>query len=312
MGGWNPMGYIFNLQRFSLHDGPGIRTTVFLKGCPLRCGWCANPESMRPLPEIITREAKCIGCGRCLSACPQGAIVLQEGRRAIHWEQCDQCRRCAEVCPSGAIEVMGRPVGVAEVLEEVLRDRRFYQRNGGGLTVSGGEPLFQGELARDLLAQARQQGLHTALDTSGYADWGVLERVLEHADLVLYDLKQMDDERHRQGTGVSNRRILENLEQVAYRYHAGNGSTRIWVRCPVIPGFNDSEENFRAMAHFVQSLGEAVERVSLLPYHRFGELKYAAIGKAYPYEGQPMLSEERLEELRGLLESYQLTVTLKK
>lgn len=314
------MGYVFNIQRFSIHDGPGIRTTVFLKGCPLRCSWCANPESIRPLPEIITRDLKCIGCGRCLQACFQGAIELQEeGRRTMQWEQCDQCLRCAEACPSGAIDVMGRQTSVAEVIEEVLRDRRFYQRNGGGLTVSGGEPLFQWEFARDLLAEARRQGLHTTLDTSGYTDWDTLERVLEHADLVLYDLKQMDDERHRQGTGVSNRRILENLEKVARRYHAAEGSisssgqrSRIWIRCPVIPGFNDSEEHLEALAQFVRPLGEAVERVSLLPYHRFGELKYSAGGKAYPYEGQPMLPDERIEELKALLESYRLTVTLKK
>lgn len=300
------MGYMFNLQRFSIHDGPGIRTTVFLKGCPLRCGWCSNPESIRPLPEIITRDLKCIGCGKCLQTCHQGAIeLLEEGKRAIRWERCDQCLLCAEACPSGAIDVMGKWVNVSEVLEEVLRDSRFYRRNGGGLTVSGGEPLFQWEFARDLLAEARRQGLHTTLDTSGYADGEALDEVLEHADLVLYDLKQMDDEQHRLATGVSNRRILENFEKAAKR-------SRIWVRCPVIPGFNDSEEHFEAMARFVRGMGDAVERVSLLPYHRFGELKYAAGGKLYPFEGRPMLSDERLEELKGLLESHQLTVTLKK
>lgn len=173
------------------------------------------------------------------------------------------------------------------------------------MTVSGGEPLFQWEFTRDLLAEARRQGLHTTLDTSGYADGEVLDEVLEHADLVLYDLKQMDDEQHRLATGVSNRRILENFEKAAKR-------SRIWVRCPVIPGFNDSEEHFEAMARFVRGMGDAVEQVSLLPYHRFGELKYAAGGKTYPYEGRPMLSDERLDELKGVLESYQLTVTMKK
>ena len=181
-------GYVFNIQRFSIHDGPGIRTTVFLKGCPLGCSWCANPESLRLLPEIITRDIKCIKCGKCIKTCPQCAIAAEDHvQRTIHWEKCDQCLQCAEACPAGAIEVMGKYLSVDEVIEEVLRDLHFYTDNSGGMTLSGGEPLSQWQFALDLLREAKQKGLHTVLDTSGYTDWEILEKILEYTDLVLYE-----------------------------------------------------------------------------------------------------------------------------
>jgi len=300
-------GYVFNIQRFSIHDGPGIRTTVFLKGCPLRCSWCANPESLRLLPEIITRDIKCIKCGKCIKTCPQCAIAAEDHvQRTIHWEKCDQCLQCAEACPAGAIEVMGKYLSVDEVIEEVLRDLHFYTDNSGGMTLSGGEPLSQWQFALDLLREAKQKGLHTVLDTSGYTDWEILEKILEYTDLVLYDIKHMDDELHQREVKVSNRPILANLEKAASR-----SKTRIWVRCPVIPDFNDTDEHFRQMASFILGLGKAVDKVSLLPYHRFGELKYSAGGKKYPYEGKPQIPDEKIEYLKQLLESYQLVVTLK-
>jgi pyruvate formate lyase activating enzyme len=300
-------GYVFNIQRFSIHDGPGIRTTVFLKGCPLRCGWCSNPESLRSFPEIITRDIKCIKCGRCIKACPQEAIVAQDHvQRVIQWEQCDQCLQCAEDCPAGAIDIMGNYVSVEEVIEEVLRDIHFYTENSGGMTLSGGEPLFQWQFALDLLREAKQKGLHTVLDTSGYTDWEILEKILEYTDLVLYDIKHMDDELHQRDVKVSNHQILDNLEKIA-----SQSKTRIWIRCPVIPDFNDTEENFGEMAGFILGLGKKVEKVSLLPYHRFGELKYSAGGKKYPYEGKAQLPDEKIAYLKECLESYQLVVTLK-
>lgn len=300
-------GVIFNIQRFSINDGPGIRTTVFLKGCPLRCGWCSNPESLRLTPEIITRDFKCIGCGECAKVCPQNAIVCQGNERVIQWEKCDQCLQCAETCPAGAIEVAGKYVSVDEVIEEVLRDNRFYREESGGMTLSGGEALFQGLFTLNLLRDAKQRGLHTILDTSGYSNWEIFEKCVQYTDLVLYDIKHVKNEMHQRATKVTNDIILENLRKLARRK-----DVRIWIRCPVIPNFNDTEENFREMAKIIQGLGTIVEKVSLLPYHRFGELKYAAGGKKYPYEGETEIPDEKIDFLKQILESYELNVTLKK
>ncbi|MEE9400999.1 MAG: glycyl-radical enzyme activating protein, partial [Dehalococcoidia bacterium] len=204
-------GVVFNIQRFSIHDGPGIRTTIFLKGCSLHCEWCSNPESIRLSPEIIARDIKCIRCGKCVDACSQQANTVIENTRIIHWEKCNYCMKCAEVCPSGAIESVGRHMTVVEVLDIVGRDASYYRRTGGGMTISGGEPLLQWQFALKLLQEAKKRGFHTTLDTSGYADWEVLDKLLNHTDLVLYDVKHMDSAIHREATGVPNERILDNL-----------------------------------------------------------------------------------------------------
>jgi len=197
-------GLIFNIQRFSIHDGPGIRTTVFLKGCPLTCKWCSNPESQKSYPEILTVDRKCIRCGRCAESCSQEAITLDESGRRLDWQKCNLCMECAANCPSGAIEAVGRYLTVDEVVAEVEKDRLFYQNSGGGVTVSGGEPLLQWEFALNLLKECKVRNLHTALDTSGCAPWDVMERVIEHVDLVLYDIKDMHSAKHKAITGVAN------------------------------------------------------------------------------------------------------------
>jgi pyruvate formate lyase activating enzyme len=296
-------GVVFNIQRFSIHDGPGIRTTVFLKGCPLRCGWCSNPESLSPSPEIITRDAKCIRCGKCVEACPEQAIAIVEDTRVIRWEECSYCIECAEACPSGAIEAAGRTMTVAEVLDTVERDAGFYRRTGGGMTLSGGEPLVQSQFALKLLKEAKRRGLHTALDTTGHADWEILDEILNFTDLVLYDVKHANTARHREATGVPNERILDNLRKTVAK-----AGPRVWVRHPVIPRFSDSEEALEELCELVLTLKPSVEKISLLPWHKFGELKYAAMGKVYPWKGIPTISDERIGEFKKLVESHGIEV----
>ena len=296
-------GVVFNIQRFSIHDGPGIRTTVFLKGCPLRCGWCSNSESLSPYPEIVTRDVKCIRCGKCVEACSQQAITVVEDTRIIQWEKCNYCMECAEVCPSGAIEAMGRTMTVAEVMDTVGRDASFYRRSGGGMTLSGGEPLVQWQFALELLQEAKRRGLHTALDTTGHTDWEVLDEILNFTDLVLYDVKHPNSARHQEATGVPNERILDNLRKTLAKR-----GPRVWVRHPVIPRFSHSEEELEELCKLVLALKPPAEKISLLAYHKFGESKYAAMGKVYPWKGIPMISDERIGELKKLVESHGIEV----
>jgi len=270
------MGLVFDIQRFSLHGGPGIRTTVFLKGCPLSCAWCHNPEGISPRPEVLFTEGRCLRCGACALACPEtdgvgDAAAAGRGGAAVPGAaaRCRRCGACVEACPGGARRVAGRELTAAEVVSEVARDRVFYEESGGGATFSGGEPLLQFDFLVELLDGCRAEGIHTALDTCGHAP---RERVLAaaaRADLVLYDLKSADPERHRAATGVDNAAILENLRALA-----GAGVT-VWLRVPVIPGFNDSAEDARATAGLAASLG-SVRRVSLLPYHALGRHKAGA------------------------------------
>ena len=301
------MGIVFNIQRFSINDGPGIRTTVFLKGCPFRCPWCQNPESIRFLPEIIIRDIKCIRCGKCVDVCPEQAISIRKEGRDIDWKKCNYCLKCAGVCPSKSIEVIGEYKSVKDVIEEVMKDSSFYRKTGGGLTISGGEPLVQWQFTLALFQKAKQKGLPTALDTTGDANWEVLDEVLNYTDLALYDVKHMDSTKHREFTGVPNERILENLEKTAKKT-----GLKIWIRQPIISNFNDSEEDLKELCRFVLTLGTAVEKVSLLPYHKFAELKYTATGKVYPYHDAPLLSDERIEELGRLVASRGLKVDVGK
>ena len=296
-------GVVFNIQRFSIHDGPGIRTTVFLKGCPLSCGWCSNPESIRLSPEIITRDIKCIRCGKCVVVCPQQTIIVVDNTRTIQWEKCNYCMKCADVCPSGAIKAVGKRMNVADVMDVVARDASYYRRTGGGMTLSGGEPLVQWQFALKLLQEAKKSGLHTTLDTSGCADWEVLDKVLNYTDLVLYDVKHLDSAKHQEATGVPNERILDNLRKTLKK-----ARPKVWLRHPVIPHFNDSEEDLKQLCNFILTLNPSVEKMSLLPYHKFGELKYAATGKAYPWKDIPMISDEQIQKFKKLIESYGIKV----
>lgn len=245
-------GMVFNLQRFSLQDGPGLRSTVFLKGCPLACAWCHNPESRAPAPQILRQEARCMACGRCEDGtAPTLADVA--------------------ACPTGALQVAGRAWTVEELTEVLLRDRIFFDESGGGVTFSGGEPLAQPGFLCEALERLREEGVSTALDTCGHAPWEDLQAAAVRADLVLYDLKLMDEDRHRRATGVSNRTILDNLRALAAVHN------RIWIRVPVVPGINDDAANLDATADFLAPLA-GVRQVDLLPYHPTGEAKYGRVG----------------------------------
>lgn len=259
-------GLVFNIQRFSIHDGPGIRTTVFFKGCPLRCFWCQNPESQSYRPEILLDRRKCTRCGACSALCPSGAVRLEEGRAAFDRRLCQGCGRCAAACPNEARSLSGRSMTVDEVMREVLKDRKFYENSGGGVTLSGGEPLAQPDFAQDLFRACKAADLHTTLDTCGQAPWPDVEKVLACTDLVLLDIKHLDPARHREATGQDNRLILQNAKRIS-------ATQPVRIRVPLIPGFNDSPGAVGEIGAFAaEALG--CRDVDLLPYNRMGEVKF--------------------------------------
>ncbi len=268
-------GRIFDIKRFAIHDGPGIRTTVFLKGCSLSCAWCHNPESHSPAPEVLYWEDRCTGCGTCVAACPQGVIRLVGGRPLTDRAGCTGCGTCVAACPWGARQLVGEMMTVEEVMQRLEKDRLFYDESGGGITLSGGEPLDQPAFCRALLSRCREVEIHTALDTCGQASEETLLSVAALADLILYDLKLMDPERHRSYTGASNERILSNLRRL------DRLNKRVWLRIPLIPGINDDAKTLREMAGFVAEL-RSVERVQVLPYHRAGLKKYERLERPAP------------------------------
>ncbi len=285
-------GSIFNIQRFCVHDGPGIRTTVFMKGCPLRCQWCANPESQQPGPILITRDVKCVSCGKCVEVCPTGAISFdQNKRRIIDWELCNQCLKCAEVCLYGSLGGCGKTIGAEELVAELLKDEPFFKRSGGGVTISGGEPLVQPEFVLGLVEALRAKDIHVALDTSGYAPAEVFARLADNVDLVLFDIKHLNDQKHRQFTGVGNQKILANASYAA-------GHVRTWFRMPVIPGFNDSPEYVRQVAALCSDL--KVEKISLLPYHEGGKTKFQQIGRTYLLPDVLPPADEHIQLLQNI------------
>ena len=349
-----------------------MRTTVFVKGCPLRCGWCSNPESQDFGFEIMTRDILCIGCGRCVAVCPQQAISIEslssnktvfsiketscqmrgsdfqdedaEGSiediddsktvfrlkqsscqipsggvnepeeeditdkvdkiniekdfvRIIDRSKCDQCLKCVEACPAKAIIVAGEEKTVREVMNVVIRDRSFYRRSKGGMTICGGEPLSQWEFSLDLLKDAKKKGIHTALDTTGFAKWKVFEKLLEYSDLVLYDVKHTNSEKHKKATGVPNELILENLSKAVKK-------TTVWIRRVIIPGVNDSDEEAKALAVLAASLDPKPAKISLLPYHKFGAGKYESLGREYGYADVQSLTDERVQEIKSIIETF--------
>jgi pyruvate formate lyase activating enzyme len=299
-------GLVFNIQRYAIHDGSGVRTLVFMKGCPLRCRWCSNPEGQEGHPELGFMASRCVGTeicrARCVAACPEKSITLSpEGKAAVDRGACAPCPECSEACYYGALELIGREMTVAEVLLEVEKDRPFYRRSGGGVTVGGGEPLMQAEFVTQLLEACQARHLHTAVETTGFGSRRHLEAMLEHVDLVYFDVKHMDPARHEELTGVPNRPILENIRAVL----SADRPCEVIVRITTIPGINDSEENISASARFTAELG--CEKIELVPYHQLGVGKYAQYGMEYPLGNVESPTRERMEKLRRLVEGFGLT-----
>ena len=284
-------GVVFDIQRYSIHDGPGIRTTVFLKGCPLTCYWCQNPESQSMEPEILFAKNNCTGCGRCVTACAAGANTVSGSCAEVDRQRCKGSGRCAEVCPNDARRIAGKIMTVSEVMREVLKDTKIYEVSKGGVTLSGGEATFQPDFALALLRECKSAGLHTTLETCGYTSWEVLQRLLQYIDFVLLDIKHMDAASHKRGTGQTNDIILANAKRIA-------SCKQMKVRVPLIPGFNDSQQAIREIALFVDSLPNPVE-IDLLAYNNLGEGKYARLDKKGL--NAQVQSSEQVEALRGVV-----------
>ena len=282
-------GLIFNIQRFSIHDGPGIRTVVFFKGCPLNCRWCSNPESRSNTVELVYDQKKCIGCLTCKSACGYDAILsAPDNKIKIDKEKCTTCLACVDVCPKHALYTEGRFYTVEELMTEVMKDQVFYEGSGGGVTLSGGEPLAQGEFAIALLKALKSAGIHTVVETSGYVDADVFKMAVEFIDLLYFDVKHYDDEKHREKTDVGNQLILQNLK------YASTIKKDIAARIPMIPGYNDSLDDSEKYADLLAEYG--ISTVHLLPFHQYGSGKYDLLGLNYEYRNVPNTREEALQD----------------
>ena len=304
-------GVVTNIQRFSIHDGPGIRTTVFLKGCNLRCFWCHNPETWSPRPELQTFPAKCIGCGACLSACPQGAHVMVDGAKVYDREKCVACGQCAETCYAEALVLTGKTLTVDDVLAEVLADRAFYATSGGGVTLSGGEPALQLDFSYAILARCKAEGVHTAIETDANYAWERLEKLLEVTDFVMTDIKHMDSAKHRDVTGVPNERILDNHRRLMAT------DKPVVFRTPVVPTVNATPEEIGAIAAYVRDLAALraqsgrpapPPRLELLPFHRLAGDKYRSLGLEYKAKDLPTPTKEEMAAFVALAEGYGIAV----
>ncbi|MBN2239521.1 MAG: glycyl-radical enzyme activating protein [Dehalococcoidales bacterium] len=298
-----PTGMVFNIQRYSIEDGPGIRTTVFLKGCPLQCLWCSNPESQSAVPELAHLDSLCTGCNDCIKVCPENAVSIIPNKEKfsirIDRDRCTGCGKCEEACLVGALKFYGQEMSVDDVYNVVMKDKSYYDRSDGGVTIGGGEPLMQADFAAALLHKLHETGIHTAVDTCGLFSTSDLDKVLDDVDLFLFDLKVMDREKHKQFTGQYNDIILRNLQVLVKKGALVN------IRIPLIPGKNDSADNLDAIARFIFELDNTLH-VDLLPYHRFGMGKYEMLDMEYQLKDTEYLSEEQLKNAVDVFERYGL------
>jgi len=293
---------IFDFKKYAIDDGPGIRTTIFLKGCPLRCWWCHNPEGQVLQRELMFRKTRCNGCGECEEGCPKKVISGTASQISFQRKYCELCGECSQRCPTEALTIVGKEISLDEVVKEVDKDLIFYDESDGGVTFSGGEPLLQLDFLNALLEECKNRNIRTALDTSGYATPKAIDKISDKVDLFLYDIKMMDDAEHRKYTGVSNKLILENFKKLAEK------GSNILVRMAVIPGINDSEDNITETAEFILTYG--VKNLSLLPYHRAGIEKYKNLGRIYKLKKTEAPSDARLNSIKEKLETFGLKVRI--
>lgn len=289
-------GTIFNIQKFSTNDGPGVRTTVFLKGCPLKCKWCANPESQSAAVQILYDRSRCAMCSLCVHACPQKAVSLGRSGISIDRGQCAGCLKCVRGCQTGALSYEGESKTVQEVVDVCLQDKDFYETSGGGVTISGGEGMSQPEFLEELLIALKRHGIHLAIETTGYAEPDIFQGLASMFDLLLFDIKHYDGKRHYEGTGVGNALIIENLKWAISR------GMEVLPRIPVIPGFNASLEDAAGIASLLKDIGAF--KVQLLPFHQFGENKYHKLCRDYAYENVKALHEDDLADYQQVFLEY--------
>jgi pyruvate formate lyase activating enzyme len=297
------LGLISRIQKYSLKDGPGIRTTVFLKGCSMHCSWCSNPELIRPAPEILSNRAICIQCGGCFEVCPEGAIQLIDGDYLIEASSCNECGLCVEKCPVCARELIGRWIPVDQLFLELMKDQVFYATSGGGVTFSGGEPALHPKFVKRVAQKLQENRIHVALDTSGNVPWECYHTLFGHIDLILFDFKFMDEEKHQKYTGVSNKLILSNANKIS-----ALGVPMI-ARLIILPGLNDTATEIERKILFLQQL-ESVIQIDILPYHKLGLGKYPMLGKEYPLEDLEPPNREGLEKLKSIFQlgGFQVTI----
>jgi pyruvate formate lyase activating enzyme len=296
----NTKGVVFNIQRYSIQDGPGIRTTVFLKGCPLHCAWCSNPESQNFGPELVHRDSQCNQCGRCLETCPEKAITLKDKSIVVDRKLCTNCGKCAEVCLPGALKMFGQTMTAMEVFEQIRKDAEFYRDSGGGVTVSGGEPLSQPDFTAALFELCLDKGIETCIETTGCYSAAALDKVLPFTSLVLFDVKLSQPEAHKKWTGRTNEEILRNLER------ALASGVPVIIRIPLIPGINDTEEELKKTAALAVKYLKKSKMVHILPYHRFGMGKYQSLDREYTLSDLVTQKDPEIEKIKQLFESYGL------
>ena len=293
-------GIVLNIQRFSTDDGPGIRTTVFLMGCDLHCHWCQNPETWSLTPQLVWYQDRCIGARHCLSVCPKNALSLTQDGMQIDRQQCNGCGECIPVCPSKALELLGTPRTVSEVVTEVVRDRPFYEESDGGVTLSGGDPLFQHHFSYSLLQNFKEVGIHTALDTAGFSSPPIFRKLVELSDLVILDLKIMDANQHKTYTGVSLQPILDNARWL------GGEANKVWIRTPIIPHQTDSPSNIAAIAAFIRLYMPNVEQWDLLGFNKLCSQKWQRLDRPFLCAETPLISEKHMSKLMEIAQNSQV------